>query len=136
MSTHLASIDAAVLVHLAIYAGGALATLLLLSLFTGVHFIPNNRVGIVEKLWSLRGQVREGRLMVLDGETGYQASVLRGGIYFFFWRWPTRSVTRSHKLRPGRPSGSSRPSTPSTCRAALPTPFRIARIAFEAIAWP
>ena len=28
--------------------------------------------------------------MVLGGETGYQASVLRGGVYFFFWRWQYR----------------------------------------------
>jgi uncharacterized membrane protein YqiK len=90
MFDSLASIDRSFLIHVAFYLGAAVAALFMLALISGVHFIPNNRVGIVEKLWSLRGQVREGRLMVLDGETGYQASVLRGGIYFFFWRWQYR----------------------------------------------
>jgi regulator of protease activity HflC (stomatin/prohibitin superfamily) len=61
---------------------------------TGMRYIPNNKVGIVEKLWSLHGHVREGRLMALPGQTGYQMAVLRGGIYFFFWPW----LYRIHKL--------------------------------------
>jgi uncharacterized membrane protein YqiK len=90
MFESLASTDFTSLIHLAYYVGVAIAVLFVLSLLSGMHIIPNNRVGIIEKLWSLRGQVREGRLMVLNGETGYQASVLRGGIYFFFWRWQYR----------------------------------------------
>jgi uncharacterized membrane protein YqiK len=86
----LAVIDNAFLIQLGIYAGIALSVLFAISLGSGMQTIPNNRVGIVEKLWSLRGQVREGRLMVLGDETGYQATVLRGGIYFFYWRWQYR----------------------------------------------
>lgn len=85
-----ASIDSVWLMYLAYGVGAVVVAAFLFALCSGMHIIPNNRVGIVEKLWSLRGQVREGRLMVLDGETGYQASVLRGGIYFFFWRWQYR----------------------------------------------
>jgi uncharacterized membrane protein YqiK len=52
--------------------------------------IPNNRVGIVEKLWSLYGSVREGRLMAMAGGTGYQSALLRGGLHFFRWIWQYR----------------------------------------------
>ncbi len=51
----------------------------------GVRFIPNDRVGIVEKLWSLKGSVGEGRIMAFNGEAGYEVRLLRGGIHFFKW---------------------------------------------------
>lgn len=49
---------------------------------TAIVFIPNDRVGIVEKLFSLKGSVSSG-LIALDGEAGYQPNVLRGGWHFF-----------------------------------------------------
>src|SRR5262245_54844007 len=52
----------------------------------GLRFIPNDQVGIVEKRWSLRGSVPEGRIMALNGEAGYQADVLRGGFHVGLWR--------------------------------------------------
>ena len=48
----------------------------------GLRYIANNRVGVVEKLWSVKGSVPEGRIIALDGEAGFQAEVLRGGIAF------------------------------------------------------
>ncbi len=63
---------------------------LLLMEFLGLRYIPNNRVGIVEKLWSPSGSVPEGRIIALDGEAGYQAELLRGGIHFGLWRWQYR----------------------------------------------
>jgi uncharacterized membrane protein YqiK len=56
----------------------------------GMRWIPNNRVGIVEKLWSPKGSVTEGRIIALGGEAGYQADLLRGGVHFGFWRWQFR----------------------------------------------
>jgi uncharacterized membrane protein YqiK len=56
----------------------------------GLRYIANNRVGIVEKLWSLKGSVPEGRIIALDAEAGFQAEVLRGGVHFGFWRWQYR----------------------------------------------
>ena len=56
----------------------------------GMRYIPNNRVGIVEKLWSPRGSVPEGRIIALDGEAGFQADLLRGGLHFGYWRWQYR----------------------------------------------
>src|SRR6267142_4637487 len=60
-----------------------------LAWFT-LRVIPNNCVGVVEKLWSLKGSVPEGRILALDGEAGFQADLLRGGIHFGYWRWQYR----------------------------------------------
>ena len=49
---------------------------------SGLRYIANNRVGVVEKLWSMTGSVPEGRIIALDGEAGFQAEVLRGGLHF------------------------------------------------------
>lgn len=55
-----------------------------------VRYIPHNRVGIVEKLWSGHGSLAEGRIVALNGEAGYQASLLRGGLHFGYYRWQYR----------------------------------------------
>lgn len=69
----------------------AVLTVVLIGLSCfGFRYIPNNRVGIVEKLWSSKGSVREGRLIVLGEEAGYQAAVLRGGLYFGYFPWQYR----------------------------------------------
>ena len=47
-----------------------------------VRYVRNNRVAIVEKLWSRNGSVTSG-LIALNGEAGYQPIVLRGGYHFF-----------------------------------------------------
>jgi len=62
---------------------------LLLAWLT-LRFIPNHSVGVVEKLWSAKGSVPEGRMLALDGEAGFQADLLRGGIHFGYWRWQYR----------------------------------------------
>jgi len=78
--------------------GAWLAVILFLVLFVAwltLRFIPNDRVGIVEKLWSAGGSVAEGRIIALGREAGYQAELLRGGIHFGYWRWQYRL----HKAR-------------------------------------
>lgn len=55
-----------------------------------VRCIPNQQVGVVEKLWSKTGSIREGAIMALNGEAGYQADLLRGGVHFGLWRWQYR----------------------------------------------
>jgi uncharacterized membrane protein YqiK len=42
------------------------------------RYIPNDRVGIVERLWSPSGSVKTG-LIALNGEAGFQPDLLRGG---------------------------------------------------------
>ena len=64
--------------------------LVFLSEFLGLRYISNNRVGVVEKLWSPKGSVGEGRILALNGEAGFQADVLRGGVHFGLWRWQYR----------------------------------------------
>jgi len=76
----------------ALIAAGVLGFLLsaaLLAWFT-IRRIPNQQVGLVEKLWSRHGSVPEGSIMALHGEAGYQADLLRGGIHIGLWRWQYR----------------------------------------------
>jgi uncharacterized membrane protein YqiK len=76
---------------LEIFAGIALL-LVLAGLFTWLttRYIPNKQVGVVEKLWSQSGSVPEGSIVALQGEAGYQAELLRGGLHFGLWRWQYR----------------------------------------------
>lgn len=56
----------------------------------GLRYIPNNRVGVIEKLWSGKGSVTEGRIIAMRDEAGFQADILRGGFHFGYWRWQYR----------------------------------------------
>jgi len=56
----------------------------------GLRYIPNSRVGIVEKLWSAKGSVEEGRIIALNDEAGYHVDLLRGGFHLRLWRWQYR----------------------------------------------
>ena len=68
-------------------AVGVLVGLFLTALyFSGFVYIPNNRVGVVEKLWSRRGSVPAGGILALRGEAGYQVRLLRGGWHPWLWR--------------------------------------------------
>ncbi|MEO5687759.1 MAG: SPFH domain-containing protein [Burkholderiaceae bacterium] len=60
-----------------------LVVLWLLATLTGVvRYIPNDRIGVVEKLWSGSGSVQLG-LLALSGEAGFQPDLRRGGFHFF-----------------------------------------------------
>ncbi len=66
---------------------GVLGLLLMTAAyFSGFVYIPNNRVGVVEKLWSRRGSVPAGGILALRGEAGYQVRLLRGGWHPWLWR--------------------------------------------------
>ncbi len=58
----------------------ALAIVFFLILLTGIRFIPNNRIGVVEKRFG-RTSVK-GNFIALHGEAGYQPDVLRGGLHY------------------------------------------------------
>jgi uncharacterized membrane protein YqiK len=47
-----------------------------------IRYIGNNRIAVVERLWSLKGSIAGG-LIALKGEAGFQPEVLRGGVHFF-----------------------------------------------------
>jgi uncharacterized membrane protein YqiK len=71
---------------------GVLGLFLLILLLNVFRYIPNNRVGIIEKLWSSGGSVKHG-LIALRGEAGFQPHVLRGG-----WHFLSPFIYRIHKL--------------------------------------
>ncbi|GAB4580069.1 MAG: SPFH domain-containing protein [Anaerolineales bacterium] len=58
---------------------GMVGLSVLWAIFQFVRFIPNNRIGLVEKRWG-KGSVKSG-LIALNGEAGFQPEVLRGGIH-------------------------------------------------------
>jgi len=60
-----------------------LAVLVVFILLTGIRFIPNNRIGIIEKRWSAKGSLKKG-FIALNGEAGFQPHVLRGGLHYLF----------------------------------------------------
>ena len=47
-----------------------------------IVYIPNSKVGLVQKLWSPSGSVKQG-FIALGKEAGYLPDVLRGGFHFF-----------------------------------------------------
>ena len=56
----------------------------------GIVYIPHTRVGVVEKLWSAKGSLAEGRIIAFRGEAGLQSRLLRGGLHFFLFPWQYR----------------------------------------------
>jgi uncharacterized membrane protein YqiK len=68
----------------------ALTLVVLFTLAKTLRYIPNNRVGIVERLWSPHGSVQSG-LIALQGEAGFQPELLRGG-----WHVMTPFIYKIH----------------------------------------
>ncbi len=66
---------------IAFIAVGVVVFFALLFVMSGVRYIPNDRVGIVEKRWSANGSVKSG-IIALAGEAGFQPHMLRGGMHF------------------------------------------------------
>src|ERR1700743_2601909 len=75
--------DGAGLIQPALWAVAAAVIFVLLRASNIFRYIPNNQVGIVEKLWTTKGSV-EGGVIALNGEAGYEPEVLRGGLHLFF----------------------------------------------------
>src|SRR5690349_3773338 len=71
------------LIQPALWAGGIVVLLALLTLANILRYIPNNQVGIVEKLWTFRGSVAQG-FIALNGAAGFEPEVLRGGLHVLF----------------------------------------------------
>jgi uncharacterized membrane protein YqiK len=67
----------------ALGAAAFAAVLALLRIANIFRYIPNNQVGIVEKLWTTKGSI-QGGFIALHGEAGYEPEVLRGGLHLFF----------------------------------------------------
>ncbi len=61
---------------------------------SGVRYIPHGRIGTVEKLWSNAGSLKDGAIIALHGEAGFQGEILRGGVHLNYFPWQYRI----HKL--------------------------------------
>jgi len=77
-----------------ILAGGVVAVILFLIILSGIRFIPNTRIGIVEKRFSFNGSVKSG-FIALNGEAGFESRVLRGGLHYLM---PIQYVVRMAPL--------------------------------------
>src|SRR6202030_1945206 len=77
------SMDMNSLVTAGIWTGVAVTILLLLRVGNIFRYIPNNQVGIVEKMWGAKGSIKSG-FIALHGEAGFEPEILRGGVHVFF----------------------------------------------------
>ncbi|MET3612521.1 putative membrane protein YqiK [Rhizobium aquaticum] len=68
--------------RIAVIILAVVAALVLLRLSGAVRYMPNDRIGIPEKLWSFGGSI-DGGFIALNGEAGYQPDIIRGGLHFF-----------------------------------------------------
>jgi uncharacterized membrane protein YqiK len=75
---------------LSVYTLIVFQVIALFAIWLCFRYIPNNSVGVVEKLWSPIGSVPEGGIIALKNEAGFQSALLRGGIHFGIWRWQFR----------------------------------------------
>ncbi|MBK9924970.1 MAG: flotillin family protein [Anaerolineales bacterium] len=71
-----------------------LAGIGILIILSGIRFIPNTRIGIVEKRFSMNGSIKTG-FIALNGEAGFQPKVLRGGLHYLI---PIQYVVRMAPL--------------------------------------
>ena len=60
----------------------AIVILILIRMANVFRYIPNNQVGIVEKMWAPKGSIKSG-FIALHGEAGFEPEILRGGIHIF-----------------------------------------------------
>jgi len=75
--------DSSNVFQVVVWAAIVLAVLAFLRVANIFRYIPNNQVGIVEKLWAAKGSIKSG-FIALHGEAGFRPEILRGGIHIFF----------------------------------------------------
>ncbi len=86
--------------HWVLTALGLVFLLILLSpTLTGAVLISERQVGVVVKRWG-GSSLEPGRLIALNGESGYQAETLSPGLHFGFWRWQYRIIKVSVTVVP------------------------------------
>jgi uncharacterized membrane protein YqiK len=69
---------------------GIVVFLICLPRLLGIVYIPHTQVGVIEKIWSSKGSLREGQIIARNGEAGFQAKFLRGGIHLGLYPWQYR----------------------------------------------
>jgi uncharacterized membrane protein YqiK len=68
------------LIHDGEWGAAVVALLIVLRIANIFRYIPNNQVGIVERLWSPKGSIVSG-FIALNGEAGYEPEIIRGGVH-------------------------------------------------------
>lgn len=60
-----------------------------LRVFFGMVIVPDDRIGLVVKKFTLSGKSRlpDGRIIATNGEAGMQAKALAPGLYWGMWPW-------------------------------------------------
>ena len=71
-------------ITIGIWSAVFILLLILIRMANVFRYIPNNQVGIVEKMWASKGSIKSG-FIALHGEAGFEPEILRGGIHVF---WP------------------------------------------------
>ena len=61
--------------------GGLILLAIVLYLLAGIRYIPNNKIGIIEKRISGKGSLKSG-IIAMHGEAGFQPQMLRGGLHY------------------------------------------------------
>src|SRR6202046_3714243 len=70
-------------IAIGIWIAVAIVILILIRMANVFRYIPNNQVGIVEKMWAPKGSIKSG-FIALHGEAGFEPEILRGGVHVFF----------------------------------------------------
>lgn len=65
-------------VWIALIAAASAAVVFFIRAFNVFRYIPNNQVGIVEKLWAPRGSIKSG-FIALHGEAGFRPKARGNG---------------------------------------------------------
>ena len=80
-------------IHTLLYLGLAIifiAMLCFLPRLLGIVYIPHTQIGVIEKLWSAKGSLKQGQIIARTGEAGFQTNILRGGLHFGLYSWQYR----------------------------------------------
>lgn len=80
-------------IHTIITIGAVVLFLIVLCFLPrllGIVYIPHTQIGVVEKLWSLKGSLKQGQIIARSGEAGFQTALLRGGVHFGLYAWQYR----------------------------------------------
>ena len=67
---------------IAMFTAAAVLVYALNAIAGFIRYIPNDRLAVLERLWSFRGSVPSG-LIALKGEAGFAPDVVRGGYHAF-----------------------------------------------------
>ena len=62
------------LITLLLWTLAIVVALIVIPWLVGVRYIPHNKVGIVEKLWSHKGSLTDGRIVALEARRDFRPS--------------------------------------------------------------